>query len=256
MQGAVLKFYWDSILDDVGSSFSVTSTSTGDYALTSMTNWMEVNRWKASSSATQNFIYEGATTKEADYFAIAGHNLNTAGATITLQASSSTAFAGEQSTIFIEAPGNDRSFLKEFTSPGQGIKAWKIILSGQTTACYISVCALGTRTELDYINPSFDPYAQEIKANTNMSYGGYVTGTHVKYTERQVNILLSNKTTSIYNKVKTWWETHQLKNFFMTWDITNDSTNIWLMRGDERFNNPISVDQYRNINLNLIGRKE
>ena len=256
MQGAVLKFYWDSILDDAGSSFSVTSTSTGDYALANMTNNLEVNRWKASSSATQNFIYEGTTTKEADYIAIAGHNLNTAGATLTLQASSSTAFAGEQSTLFIEAPSNDRVFLKEFTSPGQGIKSWKIILSGQTTACHISICSLGTRTELDYITPPFDPYGQEIKAQTNLTNGGYVTGIHTQYTERQMNIFLSNKTTSIYNKVKTWWETHQLKNFFVAWDITNDSTNIWLMRGDEKFNNPISVDQYRNITLSLIGRKE
>lgn len=255
MQGAVLKFYWDNILDDAGSTFSVTSTSTGDYALSYMTNWMEVNKWKASSSAAQNFVFEGSTTKEADYLAIAGHNLNTAGATITLQCSSSTAFAGEQSTVFSEAPANDRAYLKEFTNPG-AFRYWRLSLASQTTACYISICSLGTRTELDYITPSFDPYGQEIKAKTNISYGGYVTGIHTQYIERQIDIRLSNKTTSIYNKVKTWWETHQLRNFFMAWDITNDSTNIWLVRGDEKFNNPITIDQYRNISLRLIGRKE
>lgn len=255
MQGAVLKFYWDSILDDTGSTFSVSSTSTGDFALTYMTNFMEVNRWKASSSANQNFLYEGSTTKEADYFAIAGHNLNTAGANLTLQASSSSAFTGEHITVFATSLNNDRAYVKEFTNPGP-YRYWRFVLAGQTTACYISVCALGTRTELDYITPPFDPYGQEIKANINMTQGGYVTGTHVKYIERQVNITLANKTTSIYNKVKTWWETHQLKNFFVSWDITNDSTNIWLMRGDDSFNNPISVDQYRTININLLGRKE
>ena len=256
MQGAVLKFYWDNILDDAGSTFSVTSTSTGDFSLSYISNWLEVNRWKASSSATQNFLYEGATTKQADYFVIGGHNLNTAGATITLQYSSATAFAGEQSTAFSEAPANDRLFLKEFTNPGAGIKAWKCIVSGQTTAVAISIMSLGTRTELDYITPSFDPYRQEIKAKTNISYGGYVAGIHMQYTERQIDILLANKTTSIYNKVKTWWETHQMRNFAMAWDITNASTDIWLVQADETFSNPITADQYRNINIRLIGRKE
>lgn len=256
MQGAVLKFYWDSILDDTGSTITASSTSsTGDFSLSYLTNNLEVNRWMASSSNSQSITYELSTTKQADYFAIAGHNLNTAGSQITFQVSSSTAFAGEHTNLFIETPTNDKVYLKEFTNPG-GYRYWRVALSGHTIAPYISVLSVGTRTELDYITPPFDPYAQEIKANTNMSYGGYITGTHIKYIERQVNITLANKTTAIYNKVKTWWETHQLKNFFVSWDITNDSTNIWLMRADDNFNNPISIDQYRTININLLGRKE
>lgn len=257
MQGAVLKFYWDNILDDTGSTFSVTSTSTGDYALSYATNWLEVNKWKASSSAIQAFTSDGSTTRQADYLLISGHNINTAGGAVTLHTSTSGAFAGEEVVVFAnEAPANDRTFLKEFTNPGSGIKAWKIFLVNQTTACHISILSLGTRTELDYITPPFDPYSQNINASINLSYGGYVTGIHNHYTERQIDITLSNKTTSIYNKVKTWWETHQLKNFAMAWDTTNDSTNIWLVRGDERFNNPITVDQYRNISIKLLGRKE
>lgn len=256
MQGSVLKFYWDNILDDTDSTFSVTSTSTGDFSLSYITNWLEVNRWKASSSTIQYFIYETSTTKQADYMAICGHNLNTAGANITLQCTTSTSFAAPL-TLFAETPVNDRLFLKEFTNPGAGIKAWRLIVQGQTTAISIAIMSLGTRTELDYITPgNFDPYSQKIDATINKTVGKYIAGIHVHSIERNIDISLANKTTTVYNKVKEWWETHQLNNFAMAWDITNSSTDIWLVHADETFKNPITIDQYRNINIKLTGRKE
>ena len=42
----------------------------------------------------------------------------------------------------------------------------------------------------------------------------------------------------------------------MAWNSTGDPTDIWLVRGDETFNNPFNVDKFRDITINLRGRKE
>jgi hypothetical protein len=121
----------------------------------------------------------------------------------------------------------------------------------------MAICIWGDKTELDYATASYDPYAQNVKANVGLSQGGYVTGIHEKYTERSLALRFADADSTLYDKVKSWWDTSGLKNFFVAWETANNPTDVFLMRPDPKFNNPLTNGgAYRNITINLKGRKE
>jgi len=255
MQGSKLKFFWGSFLNDY-TSFRLlgTTLSTGDYSIDYMFNWLEVNSFKgvASPSGNGDFYFDGSTNYKCDYLLIAGHNLN--GLTLGLHSSTDGNYAGEEILQWTEPVNSSGIFLKEFSSIS--VPYYRIYYTSSTSLePSIKIMSLGTKTELDYIQPPFDPYGQETKANVNLSQGGYVTGIHEKYTERDIQINLLNQSTSVYNAIKTWRETHGVQNFAMAWDSTGSSADVWLVRPDMSFKNPINVNHLRDITINLKGRK-
>ena len=257
MQGSKLKFFWNNMLESTGSTMNApTTNSTGDYSIDYIHNWLEVNSWKERSTGIStiraiNFDAGVGNVYPADYVVILGHNLN--GSTLTVNASSDNFVSS--STLVDMVVNTTGAILAEFTSPG-AFRYWRIVFSRSTaTETFISILSLGTKTELDYIQAPFDPYGQEIMANVNLSQGGYVTGIHTKYTERQLSINLSNQSTGIYTSVKTWFETHGPKNFIVAWDSTGSSADVWLVRPDLKFDNPINSDHLRDIRIELTGRK-
>ncbi|MCK4738902.1 MAG: hypothetical protein KAT46_03040 [Deltaproteobacteria bacterium] len=197
-----------------------------------------------------------ASTSVADYMAIIGHNLNTTEATITLQYSADN-FSTDINDVFSEALSVDTAYLKEFTSPGAK-RFWRLKIAGHgLVPPFISLCVWGLKTELDYATASFDPNAQSVKANVNISQGGVVTGLHEKYTERSLALRFTDAESDICTKVKSWWEDHGIKNLFVAWETANHPTEIYLLRPDLSFNNPLTNGGlYRDISINLTGRKE
>ena len=259
MQGSKLKFFWQNMLGSTGSALTApTTNSTGDYSIDYVHNFLEVNMWKERSTAistARTIVFDAGVGNAypADYFAIYGHNLNAS--TLALDASSDNFAASTVSVVAPFAVGTTGAILSEFTSPGS-YRYWRFTFSRSTvTESFISILSLGTKTELNYIQAPFDPYGQEIMANVNLSQGGYVTGIHTKYTERQLSINLNNQSTAVYTSVKTWFETHGAKNFIAAWDSTGSSADVWLVRPNLSFKNPINADHFRDIQIELTGRK-
>lgn len=255
MQASKTKFYWDNMLDSTAGALSASSTGSG--SINNIANWLEVNGWMESSAGTSTartivFDAGAGNTFNADYILIYGHNLN--GSTIVLDASSDN-FVGSTVAVDSFVAGTTAALLSEFTAPGL-YRYWRVTFSCSTaTQRYVNIMSLGTATELDYIRPSFDPYGQRIRADVNVTQGGYVAGIHEKYTEREISLNLSNETTSVYASVKTWFETHGPKQFAVAWDPTGSTGDVWLVRPDLKFNNPINMDKLRDITINLKGRK-
>ncbi|TAN59698.1 hypothetical protein EPN18_10005 [bacterium] len=255
-----IKFFHDTMLGSAGSTFALTagSTAAGDYDVKYLYNMIETNMWKASSTAHQQFDYDAGAgnAKSADYLAILSHNLKTAGGKIDLNCSNDLV---SWQTVVNDTPFADTVFLKEFnaTTPH---RYWRLNINctiGSTVAPYMTLCIWGNKTELDYATASFDPYEQNVKANVNLSQGGYVTGVHTQYTERSLSLRFDDADATLYGKIKSWWETSGLKNFFVAWENANSPDDVWLMRPDPKFSNPLTNGGlYRNITLNLKGRKE
>lgn len=278
-QESKLKFFYDNLLTGTGPDSSgtikATSTeSTGDFSVDYISNNLESNMWKASDTASpQNITFElsGPTAPKANYIIIYGHNFYSAGATVALQVDASTTFASTALvTIFstVVADGirsTDSVFFKNFnvvgdTSAPVQQSHWRInITHSSTYVPHITLAYVGLETELAFLQAPFDPYQQRVKANVNKSLGGFVTGVHTRYTERKLDIRLNNQSTSVYAKVKTWFEAHGVQNFFVGWNATGSTEStgdIWLVRPDLDFNNPINMDHFRDIKINLTGRKE
>ncbi len=195
----------------------------------------------------------------ADYLAIMGHNLNTIGANISLTYSKEDYIYGTLPVAAISSDPvlSDGVYLKEFTNPGAFV-SWRLVIAGTLSAApYMTICIWGNKTELDYLTGSFDPDAEEVSANTNLSYGGYVTGVHRQYSERRLAINFQDGDPALYQKVKAWWEGSGLKNFFVGWETANRPDEVYLMRPGSSFVNAFTYGgAYRNITIKLSGRKE
>ncbi len=263
-QWAKITFFWDTMLGSVGSTLTATSTeSSADFNVDYLYYMFEINLWKAEDSGLadpQYITYDAGVGNsfDADYLAIIGHNLNSAGATVTLQYSDTGAWAGEEVDAFTDvAPSSDAAFLKEFTAPGAK-RYWRLRISGHgLTAPYMAICIWGEKTELDWATSSFDPHAQKVVEKVGVSYSGYLTGIHTQYTERSMSLRFADSDDELYQKVKNWFETHGTKNIFVAWDTANSPADIFLMRPSGRFRNSFNqTGLYRNISISLIGRRE
>ncbi len=253
-----VKFFYDTMLGSSGSTLAATTTASG-HDVADICNMLEVNGWKAADLTDPHYITfdaGAAGQASADYLAIHGHNLASAGASIVLQYSSDN-FALDINDAFTpETPATDRTYLREFAGTAQ-YRYWRLRITGHTQAPYMGICVWGIKTELDYATASFDPHSQEAKAAVNLSYGGYVMGSHTQYIERSMALRFEDADASLYAKVKAWWEGSGLKNFFVAWENANNPGEVFLMRPDPRFDNPLtSGGLYRDITINLKGRKE
>jgi hypothetical protein len=260
---AKIKFYYDSIPEKSGVTVAATSTeSMGSYDASYLAVPLEGSFWQAEDSgmaSTQDITWDSGvgSSYDADYFGVIGHNFNTAGVSIVLQYSTDN-FATDVNDAFTAyAPTDDLVQLKEFSSPGAK-RYWRLRITSATgDAPYASIVKFGLESELDYATASFDPHAQERKANVNLSYGGFITGIHEQYTERHMSLKFSDGDSSLYTLVNTWWEDNGLNNFFVAWDLANNPTEVFLMRGEAGFENPLTnTGAYRDITINLRGRKE
>lgn len=258
---AKIKFYYDKMFGSTDSTLSATTTAPGDYDVDYIFNMLETNMWMANTTSTHYITYDAGAgnTKRADYVAVIGHNMFSDGASgamnIRVEYSSDNFSADINEAFANTQPTSDDAFIIEFTA--QTARYWRVMTSNAGSPVYMTLCILGEKTELDYASASFDPHAQTHKANVNISYGGYVTGIHEQFVERKMSLSFADADSALYSKVKRWIDTHGLKNFFMAWELDNEPGEIFLMRPEPSFENPLTMNgSYRNININLTGRKE
>ena len=260
---AKVKFYYISIPEQSVVTATATSTeSTGDYSVDYVASPLEGTFWQVEDSgmaSTQTIVWDGnGSTFDADYFAVIGHNFNTAGVTIALEHSTTGAWGGEEVDTFTPyAPSDDLIQLKEFTAPGVK-EYWRLKITSVTGAApYAAIIKFGLKTELDYANSGFDPHEQTHNTTTSISQGGVVTGVHEIFIERRMQLKFNEVDSTLYGKVKSWIDDNKTKNFFVAWELANNATEVFLMRSVNTFMNPLVFGgAFRNISISLVGRKE
>lgn len=253
---AKIKFYWKTMLGSEGSLLDASSSFEGT-SVANIHNMLETNLWQPAQSQGPHYITfdsGGGNAHPADYLAVSGHNLSTAGALVTLQYSSDGASYLDAFTPF--TPASDMTFVKEFANPGD-FRFWRLKLEGTSIAPYIYISAWGEKTVLDYASSSFDPNEQEARASVNLSYGGYLAGVHSKFIERSMTLRFDDADAALYEKVSEWWEGNGARNFFVAWEASNHPEDVFLMRPEARFSNPFKAGgAARDILISLTGRKE
>jgi len=255
-----IKFYWQTMLSDGGSASTLTATSTlSGTDVNNIYNMLEGDRWEATDATSPQDIiyYTGGTPVAADYLVISGHNLSTAGGAATLQYSDTGAWAGEEVNAGIIASfADDKTKLLEFTNTGTH-NYWKLSLTGHSVAPKMAIAIWGLKTTLDYARASFDPHAEDVKANINVSTTGYLLGIHRQFSERSMSLSFPDSDSTLYTTVKAWWDGSGLNNFFVAWEHANNPNDVFLMRPDPKFNNPLTNGgAFRDITIKLKGRKE
>lgn len=250
-----IKFFWDNIFGISGGTLTATSTATG-YDVANIHNGLEINGWKATSTTGQLIkIDTYSVDTAADAIIIgAGHNLATIGAAVTLSKSTTGAWSGEQVTVatLTVVAG---AILKEFAQTTS--RYWGLWIDGTpSAAAEIQTAMLCAKTELDYASTSFDPHGQTIQADVNITQGGYCSGIHTRYTEREMSLNFNDADSALYAKITAWRDGNGMKQFFVAWENANSPSDVFLMRPDGSFKNPLTNGgAYRDITINLKGRK-
>jgi len=139
-----------------------------------------------------------------------------------------------------------------------GFRYWRRKIGGTlTVAPKAAISIWGNKTELDYARASFDPNAEEIKANVNISDTGYLLGIHRRFIERSMSLSFPDSDQAFYDTVKAWWDGNGLNNFFVAWEHANNPSDVFLMHPDPKFSAPLTNGgAYRDVTIKLKGRKE
>lgn len=255
MSWSKINFFYEHKLD-AGVPLVATSTASG-YDVANLIDMLEGTFWKATGSGTQyiTFDYGTGNFTDVDYLAIgAGHNLADIGAEIDLEYSNDnfSSDINQFGTSF--APTTNKSLAKVYTS--QNTRYSRLKLFNMSAAPQMSLAIWGESTELDFASVSYDPHRQNAKTKVSVTQGGYVAGIHTQYIERRMTIKIKDADAALYAKVDAWWEDSGRKNFFVAPEITESPNDVYLMRPDMAYNNPlVRGGLYRDIAINLTGRK-
>jgi hypothetical protein len=162
------------------------------------------------------------------------------------------------SAVMKAVPSLQAGDLSDYITPGAvSRRHWRLKMTGHMSAPRMSICVWGDKTILDYASTAFDPYAEAVQASVNISSAGFLMGVHERYSERRMNLTFRGADAALYGKVRSWWETSGLKNFFLAWERGNNPDDVFLMYPDSSFTNPLkNTGLYRDINIKLKGRKE
>jgi hypothetical protein len=239
------------LYDNIGA-YTPTSEESGFEAV-NLTDGLESTHWTATSTATQELIYDAGVgnTVTCDFMAIGGHNL--AGATVKLEESADAAAYTTVVAGFVVSDNN--SLAKFFTAETN--RAFKVTITGASLAPYITTLYIGEKTELKKAN-LYDPNRKKRDQQITLSEAGRVAGALINYVERLISLTLDNCDNTVYDKVYTWFNVHGLKIFFVLWEPIEHPSDVWPVTSkDTGLNAPFIVPgQIRNISLELRGVAE
>jgi len=182
---------FENILDDTGSTLTVTTTPASGFPITNIYDWRVATayRWKSGSlTVLQNIDIDlgDGITASPNTVALAGHNFGTESATYRVYHSDGGAYTAVTSAI---APTTDLPSLTTFT--GSAHRYWRVAIGGETwtNAPQIGVLVLGRR--LDFTEPTqfdLDPYGERAVVEDSANESGSWIGTNVRYTVKQFNL--------------------------------------------------------------------
>ena len=244
----------------------VATTEVSGFEIGKVLDRMEGTNYKAANTTTPMYFYPstgpgGGSSLTADYLFIAGHNLGTIGATITLQKSSTGAWAGEEVNVTSKTPTDDLPIANEFASTSEDY--WRAAITGTLSAApYIAVCTWGEKTETANCKGRFSPYGESEKVNQNISATGILLGDHENYIDREIVLSWNNIPTdgTLDAKLKAHKNDVGRLSFGLAWEKTNHSSEIWLVRrkvnGYKETFSPQYGGLYKNISISFQGRME
>lgn len=239
------------------TGLTASSTASG-YDVANLLDRLERTLWKGDVITDTYITFDAGSgsTYQADSLRIARHNLSSINATLALQYSSDNFVSDINNAFTAFIPSNDKAIIKEFTS--FNTRYSRIKLSTMTDKPFMAIAEWGMKTELDYADQSFDPHGYQEHDNVNVSAEGHLLGTHKTWKERDINIVFEDADSALYDKLVDIYDTVDLLNFFIAWEKTDHSADLWLVRRKPgKRNNPlVRGGARRNITLELTGRVE
>ena len=211
--------------------------------------------WKATSTAEQSINIDAGAAVPVDVFCLGPvHNLKTADAELSLQYSSTGAWAGEQTVVFTLTPSADNVYdHRLFTQVSA--RYWRIVLASLAATPQIGEIAFGARYTLPkYFAEGFDDRNRVLTKTVNTSDGGQREKI-VFHRRRTFPCTMTPITVGAQAETDffTWRDAVEDGTpFWFLYDVGNDYETVFVSLIDTEFNAPISLGLSRqNITFKL-----
>jgi hypothetical protein len=219
-------------------------------------DWLTTDWWKPTAGGTYYLTVDMGAADSADYVGIAGHNLGTESAQVTVQYSSDNFAADINDAYTLEAVSDDTTYIKRFTS--QSARYWRLKVVS-TNAALIGQVSIGARLDIPNLpEPGFRPpqFSSSNRILNSETDGGQFVGRSKISEGAEFTIPMLFLTPSW---VRTNWPTLEdhinLYPFFYAWDYDDyplESSYCWT-QGDSHV--PYTTTTLMASNLNVRGQK-
>lgn len=240
-------------------------TATGedaDYPIENLTDYRTYTFWKDDAFSGSRYItVDCGASKSADCLAIAGHNLYSIGATISVESSSDNFSADVNERLAGFAPSSNYALMKTFNTANQ--RYWRLKIINATEEPRIAVLLIGDRLDFPYppITP-YAPYSEGIESLTHVGKTGATLGSVIQYHPIIISPRFELLTTAwVFGDLKTFWDSHGklLKPFFWAWDLVTYPTQVYFVvfAVGQKFNPTLKVaNRVESIAFKMLGRIE
>jgi hypothetical protein len=237
---------------------AATDTAAG-YDILNILDLRTYTQWKAASSGTKYITIDCGSAKSADCLAVIGHNLYTAGATVSVESSSDNVTWTQRLAGF--TPTSDKAFMKLFVSASA--RYWRIKIITAAIAAQIAVALLGVKIQFEYPPETpYTPYAETAAADVERSKNGHILGvsTYNPVLNLQAQFGLVSRTWLDAYYIPFWQNHARLfKPFFFVWDLDTYSADVFFVSigDDASLETPFSVLTYTDVlSLKMRGVRE
>jgi len=199
--------------------------------------------WLQWAAAGTYYVTAGASGY-ADCLAVIGHNLASAGATISVELSTD---GGANWSVRLAPfePASDRALLVPFTS---AYGKYRIKIASPTAAPQIAVAMVGARLEFPFPpDTPYTPYVESVEEETQNSKAGHPLGTVVRYFPAEVKPQFSfvdrGWIEEIYRPFREDYSRYR-KYFFWAWDIDAYPEQVFYLKDSGKYDPTVSVLAY------------
>lgn len=241
------RIYYDNRLDD--GAIVATPAATGT-AADNLADWRPYT-WYTPASLPATVTVDCGAARAADYAAVYGHTLFSAGAGIEVRASTDN-FVGSDVLIASSVPTSNGPLLLHFASVSY--RYWRLRITGAAVMPSLAIAAIGRLMELPgFLGLGFDPTARSVQARSNANMAGQPLGKIIEYTQQKRTINLRMVTPAWIRStfLPAWREHLRSAPFLFAWNAVADPTNVVLAVAEDELRTPHSPGGLADLSFDI-----
>ena len=250
--------FYDNIFT-IDTPTATTTDSDDAFDAANINDYRTYTYWKSTNSGTNYLYIDAGAADDADTLGIVSHNLGTVGATVSVESSTTNAWAGEEvEQLAGFAPSDDEAIMKTFTTAN--IRYWRIKITGGSAAYQLAVAFLGERIDMpERVKAVFVPENISIQAQMTRSKVGNILGSVIRHKPFTLAPEWNGLTYTFVNGTYLpFWEDHysEMKPFFWSLDIGTFPGEIFYVVAPKngRFRRPLlKNDRVESLVLQMEG---
>lgn len=242
------RIFYDNRFDD--GAIVATAAATGT-AGENIADWRPYT-WYRPTGLPATLTVDCGSARAADYAAVYGHTLFTAGCGIEVRGSTDN-FNASDVLIASSVPTSNGPILLQFNSVSY--RYWRLRITGAAVMPAIAIAAIGQRMELPgFLGLDFDPTRRSIRAQSNTNLDGQPLGKVIEHTQQKRTLTLRMVTPAwIRNTFLPAWREHlRSAPFLLAWNAVLDPTNVVLAVAEDELRTPHNPGGLADLSFDIV----